>query len=52
MHSKLQIRANDLLIGLKVKSVLVLEKQEIVIEFEDGTRLYVDSRTEIDVSIT
>jgi hypothetical protein len=52
MNLDLQERANNLLEGLKVKSVLKLTKQEIVVEFDDGTRLLVHSKSEIDVSIT
>lgn len=49
---ELRQRVEKLLAGLTVKTVLQLTDKEIVVEFTDGTRLFVDSKTEIEISIT
>ncbi len=42
----------SLIAGLRVKEVLSLKERELVIEFEDGTRLFIDSKTAIELSVT
>jgi hypothetical protein len=45
-------RATEMLKGRSVRVVRRHREQELLIEFEDGTRLFIDSQTEIDLSIT
>ncbi|MBV9241177.1 MAG: hypothetical protein JO314_04130 [Acidobacteria bacterium] len=46
-------RATELLNGKVVRRVIRHRPQEVLIEFSDGTRFYIDSDTEIlDLSIT
>lgn len=50
-----QKRATKLLKGKVVKKILRHRKEEIGIEFEDGTRFFIDwreSESELDLSIT
>ncbi len=46
-------RATKLLKGKVVKKIRRHRKEEVVIDFEDGTRFFIDWRdTELDLSIT
>lgn len=48
----LKERMNDLLSGQTVQSIGLLRENEPVIQFESGTRLFVDSHSNIEISIT
>jgi hypothetical protein len=45
-------RLANLTVGLTVAKVLRLDDNELVIEFEDGTRLLARGQQRLDVSIT
>ncbi len=52
---KVEKRATKLLKGKVVKKILRHRKEEVGIEFEDGTRFFIDwreSENELDLSIT
>ncbi len=44
-------RASELLVGKAVKAVVRHRDQEVLIEFHDGSRLYVDSVAPVELSI-
>ena len=45
-------RLNALTAGLTVAKVLKADDSELVIEFADGTRLFVKAGRELDISVT
>jgi hypothetical protein len=45
-------RATSMLLGKAVKRVARNREREVVIEFEDGSRLFADSETPLELSIT
>jgi hypothetical protein len=45
-------RATEMLKGRSVRIVYRHRDREVAIEFDDGTRLYVDSQTPVELSIT
>ena len=45
-------RMNALTTGLTVARVLKADERELVIEFEDGTRLFVKTDRQLDISVT
>lgn len=45
-------RASSLLIGKRVTRVVRHRDREVMIEFEDGSRLYADSETPLELSVT
>jgi hypothetical protein len=45
-------RLNALTAGLTVARVLKADDRELVIEFADGTRLFVNAKGQLDVSVT
>ena len=45
-------RATAMLVGKRVKKVVRHRDSEVLIEFEDGSRVFVDSATPVDLSIT
>lgn len=44
--------ATSLLRGKIVKRIARHREQEVMIEFEDGSRIYADSETKLEMSIT
>ena len=52
LHADLAKRLANLTVGLTVAKVLRLDDNELVIEFEDGTRLLARGEQRLDVSIT
>jgi hypothetical protein len=51
-QANLAKRLANLTVGLTVPKVLRLDDSELVIEFEDGTRLLARGEQRLDVSIT
>lgn len=45
-------RATALLRGKTVKRVLRVREQDVMVEFDDGSRLFADSETSLELSIT
>ena len=45
-------RLEDLTVGLTVARILKADERELVVEFEDGTRLLVRAEAPLDVSVT
>ena len=45
-------RLNALTAGLTVVKVLKADDRELVIEFADGTRLFVNAKQQLDISVT
>ena len=45
-------RATILLSGKVVRRIARFREEEILVEFEDGSRLYADSKTSLELSIT
>jgi hypothetical protein len=45
-------RLNALTAGLTVAKVLKADDRELVIEFADGTRLFVKAEQQLDISVT
>jgi hypothetical protein len=45
-------RPNALTAGLTVARALKADDRELVIEFADGTRLFVSSKQQLDISVT
>jgi hypothetical protein len=45
-------RLNALTAGLTVARVLKADDRELVIEFADGTRLFVNAKQQLDISVT
>jgi hypothetical protein len=45
-------RLNALTAGLTVARVLKADDRELVIEFTDGTRLFVNAKQQLEVSVT
>jgi hypothetical protein len=45
-------RLASLTVGLTVAKVLKMDDRELVVEFEDGTRLFVRADERLDVSVT
>jgi len=45
-------RATTLLKGKIVKRVIRFREQEVLVEFEDGTRLYADAPMPLELSVT
>ena len=45
-------RASSLLIGKRVARVMRHRDREVMLEFEDGSRLYAASETPLELSIT
>ena len=45
-------RATGMLLGKVVRRILRHREQEVVIEFEDGSRFFVDCETSLELSIT
>ena len=45
-------RLNALTAGLTVAKVLKVDDRELVIEFADGTRLFVNATQRLDISVT
>jgi hypothetical protein len=45
-------RLAALTVGLTVSKVLKLDDRELVIEFQDGTRLFVRGDQRVDISVT
>ena len=45
-------RLASLTVGLTVAKVLKLDDRELVVEFEDGTRLFVRADQRLDISVT
>ena len=45
-------RLNALMAGLTVARILKADDRELVIEFADGTRLFVNAKQPLDISIT
>lgn len=43
---------NDLLKSKTVARIFRNKEKEVVIEFEDGTRMFVDSKDKLEVSVT
>lgn len=50
--AKLGRRLNGLTVGLTVAKVLKADDRELVIEFADGTRLFVKGEQKLDISVT
>ncbi|WP_093080807.1 hypothetical protein [Sphingobium sp. AP50] len=44
-------RATNMLLGKAVKRIARFREKEILIEFEDGARLFVDSTAPLEISI-
>ncbi len=51
-NKELESRTNKLMKGKVVKSISVLKENEIVFFFEDGTRLFIDSESNLELSVT
>ena len=52
-HNEIDARATELLAGKVVSSIFRNRENELVIEFEDRTRLFIDAAdSPIEVSIT
>ncbi len=49
---KLQRRAQRLLSSKTIKTIRFRSEKELVLTLSDGTRLFVDSKTNLDISIT
>lgn len=45
-------RATSMLLGRVVRHVSRFREQEVLIEFDDGTRLFVDAAAPLELSIT
>jgi hypothetical protein len=45
-------RATAMLLGKKVRRVMRFRDSEVMIEFEDGRRIFADSVAPVEVSIT
>ena len=45
-------RLGGLTVGLTVAKVLRADDRELVVEFEDGTRLFVNGEQRLDISVT
>lgn len=45
-------RLESLTVGLTIARVLKADDQELVVEFEDGTRLFVRAEQALDISVT
>ena len=45
-------RLNGLTVGLTVAKVLKADQRQLVIEFADGTRLFVKGEKQLDISVT
>lgn len=45
-------RATSLLRGKVVERIVRHREQEVLIEFEDGSRMYADSDVKLEISIT
>jgi len=50
--AELARRLNALTAGLTVARVLKADDRELVIEFADGTRLFVNAKQQLDISVT
>lgn len=46
------VRATKMLVGRLVSHVRRFRSNEVLVEFADGTRLYVDSSASVELSIT
>lgn len=44
-------QATELLKGMIIKSIVRFRETEVMIEFEDGTRLYADSQSKLELSV-
>ena len=53
-HKEIADRATEMLAGKSVAKVISHRPAELLIEFEDGTRLYIDANADrsLDLSIT
>ena len=51
-HENVLRRLSALTEGLTVARILKADDREVVIEFEDGTRLFVRADSQLDISVT